>query len=1341
MFTPDKQTKLAASKPQRMPDIKVHAESNKKKEANDFIKKRPNIARISHMLEKTKLESQSPNYFPTNDIHFSQASISLRFRNGALISDLSTKLLNSEINVSAISCIRVVRFQEKWVTLDNRRLRAFMDAMIAQVPAQVCSLNDPQIYREFHDKRTNKSSDGGGIVRKPQTAGTAQHFEGGTFTFVKRILNLTFEQLAEPMVGLHRKAPLPSHFQSATEYYEGFLELILEEARASLQAGIEANATNENTPFELMLQLNYKSPKNPQNPASLSFRKKISERRLIKANDAFLLIYRTRHSNIQLLALASYAPSPDLTEVQLKVVTEEDIVNDCPAFEAGATWMAKPIGSLVTHLRMFDVCTMRPSIAWMDNLLSGNLRKNSDLSVPSIQHQSFNRLNVSQQDAVNKFLKLDSGIQLVQGPPGTGKTTMVVGLLELLIQQGRTLVCAPSNKAVQILAERFASEYRLIPAILAGVEDKIPKDNSILRQMFIHTWGSEKLEVIANLMENLWTLFPSPLFVGSAKNRVKKIEDAILQMNMMTEDFIALLPDFKKYNLNILTDTHIESFTRKATQYIRHMTEKGMPLAKKRVFISKKDLDNPEKLDPNLISFFDEARAILSETASLLSQLELTLNLRINDDSSTGLEAELLNQSSIIFTTLSVSGRKRLQEMQPVNALVVDEAGQALEAETLIPLVTRPRKCLLIGDTNQLPATVISPHATKLRFDRSLMWRLLEDCKQQYSMLITQYRMHPAIRLWPSKQYYQARIQDSIEIASGKRVFLTTKEVPPFIAPYSFIHLEGQETKSGRSFRNQQEADSIVTILQYLKNHLSLNVASQVGVITFYKGQALLINEKISKVFPGIKVNTVDSFQGDENDIIIISSVRSNARGKIGFLNDFRRLNVALTRAKHGLIIVGNAYTLEKEKHDLALLVSDAQKRKCFYLYNEIKAHLDPKPKPLAFDVERAKKSILRIAPTFSPSKLPIDNSRNIIPATQRCIADAKQAAINPHKSKNNNLCSFDQKSPGSCRKGANCDFSHGTLELKLPTIDTKNASESKPHIVHALIPAKIVIRHANNGIGKPTQLNTVSRQEKDLIKKDKPKNKPTLSSFDQKNPGSCRKGTNCDFSNRNNQQALSHPAQRNLHNLSRLPEMNAKPATSTTTSTIASKATTPVSKPGATTSTKTSTTSQIAASKKMPTTSSTPKPGSATSTTTSTIASKATTPTSKPGATTSTKTSTTSQIATSTKMPATSTLKSGSATSTTTSTIASKVTTPVPKPGATTSTTTSQITTRPTVSSTTQATNLASEKRVNDAKREGAHRPPLPKTQPEPVKECTQTKTSKGIPIQQPRSGKKFTT
>ncbi len=321
------------------------------------------------------------------------------------------------------------------------------------------------------------------------------------------------------------------------------------------------------------------------------------------------------------------------------------------------------------------------------------------------------------------------------------------------------------------------------------------------------------------------------------------------------------------------------------------------------------------------------------------------------------------------------------------------------------------------------------------------------------------------------------------------------------------------------------------------------------------------------------------------------------------------------------------AYTLKKEKHDLASLVSDAQARKCFYLYNAIKAHLDPKPKLLAFDAERAKKLKSPITHALFQPNVTVDNLPNTATSTQRCTSASEQLATNPHKIKNKTkACSFDQKNPGSCHKGESCAFLHGNLELKVPIIDTKKANGLKSQIVHSPIDAKVTVSHTNVGTINQTQFSAI-REEKD-----KSKNKSILCRFDQKNPGSCRKGASCNFSHGNNQQVLSiHTAQRNLNSLSKLPAMNLKPATSTITS----------------------------------------------------------------------------QIATSTKMPATSTLKSGPATSTTTSTIASKVTIPVPKPGARTLTTTSQITTSPTVSSTAQAINSASEKRVNDAKREGVHRRP----------------------------------
>lgn len=115
------------------------------------------------------------------------------------------------------------------------------------------------------------------------------------------------------------------------------------------------------------------------------------------------------------------------------------------------------------------------------------------------------------------------------------------------------------------------------------------------------------------------------------------------------------------------------------------------------------------------------------------------------------IEEELVKSSQVIFCTLSVSGRQMLHEVfekngLTIDVLIIDEAAQAVEAETLIPFHYRPKKCLLVGDTKQLPATVLSVEATNRNFHWSMMWRLLEECRQPFLMLDTQYRMHPEIR-------------------------------------------------------------------------------------------------------------------------------------------------------------------------------------------------------------------------------------------------------------------------------------------------------------------------------------------------------------------------------------------------------------------------------------------------------------------------------------------------------------------------------------------------------------------------------------------------------------------
>jgi len=300
------------------------------------------------------------------------------------------------------------------------------------------------------------------------------------------------------------------------------------------------------------------------------------------------------------------------------------------------------------------------------------------------------------------------------------------------------------------------------------------------------------------------------------------------------------------------------------------------------------------------------------------------------------LRSRILGGSSVVLTTLSGAGSKAFIDAvcrdptrndSEFDAVVIDEACQASEPESLIPFKYNPTTITLVGDPKQLPVLTLSGSSPNNKlFERSLFERL-QSLNFPTTLLRKQYRMHEVIAAFPSEQFYQGKL-----ITPG---IVRDRPEPPWTCPcfptLCFWDLNERNmtvNPLGHGFANEEETDFIAhTILSTLA-HAFLkrsDVEVTVGIISFYRDQVKLIKERLAGI-PAlnnsrlkVKVATVDGFQGSECDIIVLSCVRSHLhltkdgqrRGSIGFLNDHRRVNVALTRAKCSLWIVGNAEVLE----------------------------------------------------------------------------------------------------------------------------------------------------------------------------------------------------------------------------------------------------------------------------------------------------------------------------------------------------------------------------------------------------------------------------------------------
>ena len=276
-------------------------------------------------------------------------------------------------------------------------------------------------------------------------------------------------------------------------------------------------------------------------------------------------------------------------------------------------------------------------------------------------------------------------------------------------------------------------------------------------------------------------------------------------------------------------------------------------------------------------------------------------------------EEEIINECQVVVTTCISSFDKRLNSFRfPI--VLIDEATQACESECILPLLHGAKHAIIVGDHCQLGPVVLCKNAAKAGLKMSLFERLVK-LKIKPHMLQVQYRMHPKLSEFPSNTFYDGNLQNGVN--SDERIYFNVNFPWPNVKkPTFFYHIIGKEefSASGTSYLNREEADFIEVIVKTL---LKCTVKpEQIGIITPYEGQRCYIVSRMLKncASTEIEVSSVDSFQGREKDYIIMSCVRSNNHHGIGFLDDPRRLNVSLTRARYGLILVGNAVALSNHQ-------------------------------------------------------------------------------------------------------------------------------------------------------------------------------------------------------------------------------------------------------------------------------------------------------------------------------------------------------------------------------------------------------------------------------------------
>ncbi|KAK7373156.1 hypothetical protein VNO80_06554 [Phaseolus coccineus] len=500
-----------------------------------------------------------------------------------------------------------------------------------------------------------------------------------------------------------------------------------------------------------------------------------------------------------------------------------------------------------------------------------------------------NTFNQYQREAITAGLSSKAFV-LIQGPPGTGKTQTILGILSTILHATPTRMHSKTyelRQGPQLPIAEKQRHWRLASPWLSSVNPRdsvMPKDGD---DGFYPTTGNElKPEAVTSSRKYRVRV----LVCAPSNSALDEIVLRVLNGGVHDENDRVYCPKIVRIGL-------------KAHHSIKAVSLDE--LIKQKRSCANKSSTNKQSNGP----------------------------AGINDDS---IRAAILDEATIVFSTLSFSGSHVFSKLnRGFDVVIIDEAAQAVEPATLVPLANQCKKVFLVGDPAQLPATVISDVAKNHGYGTSLFERL-KEAGYPVKMLKTQYRMHPEIRSFPSREFYGDSLQDGDEVKSRtKRAWHDYRCFGPFC--FFDIH-EGKEARpSGSgSWINVEEVDFVLFLYQKLISlYPALKSGNQVAIISPYSQQVKLFQKRFEETFGTsaekvVDICTVDGCQGREKDVAIFSCVRASKDKGIGFVEDIRRMNVGITRAKSAVLVVGSASTLSRSEQ-WNKLVESAEKRNCLF--------------------------------------------------------------------------------------------------------------------------------------------------------------------------------------------------------------------------------------------------------------------------------------------------------------------------------------------------------------------------------------------------------------------------